>query len=345
MKSPCLHFNLKKGFEAFFPALIISFSLLCIYTLTARDRPVSKPVDPVDVSPQALESEVSSTAIPSIKRQEPELFLPEIVASAIVEMSLTLSPDSQSLFFARKDSFYVMGGKNTVYQSDLKNGKWTKPRVASFSGEYSDSSPFISPDGNRLFFTSDRPFHVGGEKKDRDIWYVERRNKNWSAPIRLLAANSKESEYGPSIDKEGNLYFGSYREGGLGSGDLWVSYFKDGQYLPPINLGEAINTRGGEWSGCISPEGDYFIFEASGRRENITNSGDLYISYRQNDVWTKARHLGDLNSEGSDLTPKIHGDYLYFSSNRHEDFVFQMNNNNVDVYRIALKDLKNFLRD
>lgn len=274
--------------------------------------------------------------------KEPKLFSKEIL-SETVESSLTISPTGKELFFVKKDSFYSFAGKSTIYNSKLKNGKWSNPKVASFSGTYSDTGPFISPDGKYLFFTSDRPTDGNKIKKDKDIWILEKIRENWSNPIHIAEINSDKSEYSPSIDNKGNLYFGSYRNGGKGSGDLWVSYYINGSYVTPINLDEAINSQEGEWGSCISPDGDYLVFEASGREENITYDGDLYISYRKDGQWEKAIHLGDLNSGGSDLSPKIHGEYLYFASNRHENRTIEKNNNNVELYMLKWKKLKHYV--
>ena len=52
-----------------------------------------------------------------------------------------------------------------------------------FPGKYFDIEPFLSSDGLKLFFASNRPLASTDEKtKDFDIWYVERENKNaeWS---------------------------------------------------------------------------------------------------------------------------------------------------------------------
>ncbi len=275
------------------------------------------------------------------QKLEPELFAPDVLTDE-VETSVTLSPDEQELFFARKDTFFSMSRKSTIYHSKrLKYGSWSKPQVAPFSGTYSESNPFITPDGKKLFFTSRRPVNSGEAAKDNsDIWYIEKTADGWGKPRHLgLTVNSEASEYSPTTDREGNLYFGSYREGGKGSGDIWMSKWKNGAYQAPVNLSQAINTPHGEWGSCIEPDGNFIIWEASGRDEGISPSGDLYISYKKDGVWQEAQHLTLLSSGGSDLTPKIHGDYLYFASNRHKDFMIQINNNNVELYRIALKEI------
>jgi len=280
----------------------------------------------------------------TLAQKSPTLVLPELVSTEQTEYSYTLSPDGKEAYFVRRTSFY-QSSPGIIYRTVFKDGQWTTPDIAPFSGQYADSSPFISPDGQRLFFTSRRP--VGGKEQDNsNIWYLEKMDSGWTVPVYLAEVASAKSEYGPSVDSVGNLYFGSYREEGEGWGDQWVSHFENGQYQPPKNLGKAINTPGGEWSGCISPDGNTFIFEASGRDVNFSESGDLFISFRQNGQWTTARHLGDLNSLGSDLTPKISADgkTLYFASNRHPDIQVVMRNDDVDIYQISMEMLSSYLK-
>jgi hypothetical protein len=70
---------------------------------------------------------------------------------------------------------------NAVFFPD---GKWTEPEVASFSGKYGGVDPFVSFDGNRVYFCSNRPREKReAAKEDYDIWYVDRTESGWSAPI------------------------------------------------------------------------------------------------------------------------------------------------------------------
>lgn len=257
-----------------------------------------------------------------------------------VEHSLTISPDKRTIYFVKTDSFYVSKPK-AIYKSKLSNGQWSDPQKVSFSGEYSDSSPFLTTTGDRLFFTSLRPVN-GVPAKSNNIWYVDIIDGKEGVPIYLSAVNSEESDYSPSLDKYENLYFGSYRSGGHGSGDLWWSEFKDGIYQKPENLGGIINSEFGEWGSCISPNGKFIIFENSGKSENQSAAGDLYVAYKENRRWTQPIHLNStINSVGSDLTPKIHGNTLYFASNRENDYESVLNWNNVDLYSISLIELLN----
>ncbi len=59
---------------------------------------------------------------------------------------------------------------------ELRDHRWTSPRVLSFSGEYSDGDPAFTPDGKRLFFTSLRPeTRYEGERRASFIQEIKAR--------------------------------------------------------------------------------------------------------------------------------------------------------------------------
>ena len=81
----------------------------------------------------------------------------------------------------------------------VKNGKWDQPELMSFCDEYSYMEPFLTSDGKRLYFVSDRNKNDSVKtKSDFDIWYVERINlkSSWSKPINAgNNGNSDNNEY------------------------------------------------------------------------------------------------------------------------------------------------------
>jgi hypothetical protein len=84
-----------------------------------------------------------------------------------------------------------------------------------------DYSPAPSPDGLRLFFSSNRPSQHGVWA----IWVAERatRDGDWGAPVNLgPAINSSFDQENPYLSADGStLYFASTRPGGSGDSDLW----------------------------------------------------------------------------------------------------------------------------
>ncbi len=247
-----------------------------------------------------------------------KLFEAKKISTNFVEHSITFSDDRTELYFTRSTGKWGQGGgKSAIYFSVLTNGEWSKPKIASFSGEYNDSAPHLCDNGKTLYFTSTRPTD-SIIKASKDIWKVQKNTDNtWGIPQRLdNPINSERSEYSPRTDKMGNLYFASNRAGGLGQGDIyWVKKEKDGFGLP-INLGSVINSEYGEWNVTINNNGDMLIFESSGRDENLSPYGDLYISFKTNNRWSIPQHIIELNTTGSDLYAEFvkEGDLLYYAS-------------------------------
>lgn len=96
---------------------------------------------------------------------------------------------------------------------DKKTGRWNDPEhLSEINSNFNDKMPAISPDGNFLIFSSDRPGGYG----DFDLWISVRNPKNgsWSQPKNLGSPlNSSESEILPFIHQDGEqLYFSSNRE-------------------------------------------------------------------------------------------------------------------------------------
>lgn len=264
----------------------------------------------------------------------PTLFAPGVISSGMAESFPTVTPDGLILYFKRARD-RSPETRSYIMTSHHVNDVWSEPEVAEFSGEYSDADPFVSVDGRQLFFTSDRP--IGDETpSSRDIWVVERTTDRWSEPIHLgPVVNSDKDEYSPIVTANGTLYFGSNREGGLGSGDLYRSKLIDGQYTEPENLGPQVNSANGEWNLIVSPDETLMIFEASGRAGNISPPGDLYLSRNEGGEWSAASHLGPLNTERSELSPRFSPDlrFLFFASNRSPQ------PDNLDIYHIEFQPL------
>ncbi len=164
----------------------------------------------------------------------------------------TLSATGNEAYFTAQS---MLGELSVIMRIDKPRKKWKTPGIASFSGKYSDMEPFLSPDGLRLYFASNRPLHdATTETKDYDIWYVERASwdAQWSAPINLGApVNSEQNEFYPSLTTSGNLYFTSDRPGSRGKDDIFFSAFEAGEYLPPISMSESVNSEGYEPNECI----------------------------------------------------------------------------------------------
>jgi hypothetical protein len=78
----------------------------------------------------------------------------------------------------------------------------------------------------------------------------------------IINSNSGDGDPFIAAD-ESYLIFRSRREGGLGTGDLWITFNLESGWTEPQNLGEPINTRYNEMCPYVTTDGKLFIFSSS----------------------------------------------------------------------------------
>lgn len=230
----------------------------------------------------------------------------------------TISQNGKEAYFSAQSP---LGELSVIMRIKNIDDRWTNPELASFSGKYMDLEPFLSSDGLRIYFASNRPLE-GIIVKDFDIWYVERANKNsdWSAPVNLgPPVNTEHNEFYPSLSTNKNLYFTSDPPDSKGKDDIYFSPWQDGKYAKPISLSDSINSTGYEFNAFIAPDESFLLFSGY-NREDGQGSGDLYISYHKKDnSWSQAKNLGTaINSKHMDFCPFVNvvTKKMYFTSKR-----------------------------
>lgn len=243
---------------------------------------------------------------------EPVFFAEGVVTTAEDELNAMFTLDGQTVYFTRM----LPGARVTaIVSSTFRDGRWQEPQLASFSGQFSDYDPFITLDGQRLFFQTNR----GPDGKTRantfDIWFVERSGNGWANPQPVGApVNSASSEYHPTIANDGTLYFSSNRPGGRGGIDIYRARLVNGRYPEVENLGEPINTPTNDFDGIIDPDQRFFIYAAYNLPDDTGGgTGDLYVSYNRNGMWTAGKNLGPkINTRAREYAPGITRDGRYF---------------------------------
>ena len=258
---------------------------------------------------------------------KPRLFAEGVISTPDDEIGGTFTPDGRDFYFARRTPSTISSSLIVICVSHFRNGRWSKPEIAPFSGRYTDFGPSISPDGSRLYFSSVRPVD-GVERQSTDIWFVERtaagpwgEARNIGAPI-----NTANSEQHPSVARDGTIYFTSDRPNNNGRFDIYRSRRSDGKYLEPEKLGDGVNTADyGETHPFIAPDQSYLLFASVGRPDSPIGGGspyprpDLYVSFNRDGQWTAARRLpAPINTDASEAYgfASPDGRYLFFTSER-----------------------------
>lgn len=252
---------------------------------------------------------------------EPEMVAPGIISRAAFEGHASITPDGKEIYFAiySNDHRY-----STIASSINKKGIWSEPEIVSFSGKYRDGSPALSPDGMKLFFSSNRPIENSTINTSNDIWYVERTMSNkWNDPVGLNEKiNSPYNEFSPSVDKDGNLFFCSNRPGGYGEMDVYFSKYSEGKYQKPILLNDSINSQYREGNVGVSPNGNMLFIMVQNKPGDF-GYDDIHYSIKIDGQWDTAENIGSIvNTYTYDFSPKISpdGKMLYFSSRINRDF-------------------------
>ena len=180
------------------------------------------------------------------------------------EGAQSISADGRYLFFTgcnRPDGL----GRCDIYVSHKEGSSWGDPfnLGAPLNTPYWESQPTISPDGNTLYFVSNRPGGLGGY----DIWKSMLKSDGyWSKPENLGAEiNTPYDEHTPFIHSDGRtLYFSSDGWPGMGNKDIFLSRLGDNnKWSLPENLGYPINTFNEETGLIVTPDGTEALFSST----------------------------------------------------------------------------------
>ncbi|WP_412559500.1 TolB family protein [Winogradskyella sp. MIT101101] len=260
------------------------------------------------------------TSEPEMENQEKggvQPFAEHIFSQFTNVRDFTVDKDETEAYFSLQSPAREL---SVIMKIEKKNNEWQDPEISSFSGQYTDLEPFLSPDNLKLYFVSNRPVSKDSTNtKDMDIWYVERSTKAeaWSKPKNIGAPiNTDGDEFYPAVASNGNLYFTLIKEELESADDIYVSKWENNAYAEPTILGEGVNTKGAEYNAFIAPDESYIIF-GGWRRPDAIGSGDMYISRSVNGEWTTAENLGEtINSKYMEFCPFVNNGTLYFTSRR-----------------------------
>lgn len=174
--------------------------------------------------------------------------------------------------------------------------------------------PTLSADGQLLIYTC-------RNQGQEDLWYSTFQDEGWSAGQPIPNINTQENEGAQSIAPDGKtiVFTACNRPDGLGSCDLYITFFNGRNWTVPSNMGPNINSGAWESQPCLADNGNILFF-ASTRSGGRGGSDIWYSKKNQAGLWTAPMVLDStINTPEDDQAPFFHPDNqtLYFMSKGH----------------------------
>ena len=194
---------------------------------------------------------------------------PKILAKEITtdfnDGPATFNENGDIMYYSRNNSIenFLRNISDTtnklgLYSAELINGIWTNIKPFTFNNPlYSFCTPALTPDGSRIYFSSDMPGGIGG----MDLYYCDWRNNAWDQPVNLgPVINTQKNESFPFALKYGKLFFASDGHKGFGGKDLFYTQEINGEWIAPVHLDSAINSTADDFGIVIDStlENGYF---------------------------------------------------------------------------------------
>lgn len=186
-----------------------------------------------------------------------------------------ISPDGSRIIIYKGRS-----GMGDLFECVLEGSEWSKPMDLGKeinTKNYQEPSACYSPDGNILYFVSEKPGGIGGH----DIYLSRRDSKgNWGEAENLgTTINTKYKEDGIYLHPDGKtLYFGSEGHTSMGGMDIFKSVFDatNNKWSTPENLGYPVNTADQDAFFVISASGRHGYYMSTAHDDN-KGMRDLYM--------------------------------------------------------------------
>jgi hypothetical protein len=174
-----------------------------------------------------------------------------------------LTPDGQGLIFFQNDGY-----QGALYITYRTFDGWTMPEQLPppINSGFNETHASFTPDGNTIFFSSERPGGLGG----KDIYYSNKLpDGTWGKPLNAgKKINTALDEEGPFIHPDGKtLFFSSSSHNSMGGYDIFKSTRSgNDEWSEPENIGYPINTPTDDLFYLPVPNGQrvYYASQQSG---------------------------------------------------------------------------------
>jgi outer membrane protein OmpA-like peptidoglycan-associated protein/tetratricopeptide (TPR) repeat protein len=196
------------------------------------------------------------------------------------------------------------GADGNLYYSERTDTVWSRIRSVGrpVNSIYWEAHGFITPDGNTIYFSSNRP---GGEG-ELDIWYSDRANDgSWQEPVNCgKDINTRYDENTPFYDPETDaLYFSSTGYMSMGNYDVFRSVKRNGRWTQPVGMPYAFNTVGENTFFILNNNAPGFV---ASRFNEDTGERNIYSLVAVNPADEISTAAGTITlQDGMNVEPKL----------------------------------------
>ena len=176
-----------------------------------------------------------------------------------------VSPDGSMLIFTRSNHQADKARKLLTDDSDVNNTtlfyarkglkEWERVvEIGLSEGANMFAHPAWSPDGSRLYFSSDMPGGQGG----MDLWHIRRNGTTWEFPPVNMGSkvNSRGDDVFPSLKGNDTLFFASDAQITFGGLDvLFTVRDSVGSWSSPMHLDKPLNSQSDDFALTFNPGG------------------------------------------------------------------------------------------
>ena len=250
-----------------------------------------------------------------------------VVNSTVTEIEVSISKDGRTLYVSSNRPGGFGGFDIWVSQRQTTRDPWGELQNlgATVNTSANEQAPFLSFDGRRLYFFSNRPGGFGGN----DVYVARRHHKNddfeWGVPENLGGAVNSTANENSAVELEDGetgmttLYFNSSRPGGVGLTDIYASTLQpDGTFGSAERVAELSSTS--RDAGLAIRRDGLEIVVASDRPGSL-GLFDLWVSSRPttSHPWSTPTNLGPVVNSAADESRSAlsaDGTALYIISDR-----------------------------
>ena len=197
----------------------------------------------------------------------------------------------------------------------LHSDEWEQPIPVPFpiSTAGGEDSPFITPDGNTLFFFFTPDVRVPVERQVIDgvtgIWMSQKQEGGWSEPRRVLLTDpDKLAMDGCQFVQKNDIWFCSVREGNMREIDIYTAIYENGVWKDFTNVGERLNLEIGVGELHVTADGNEIYFHTGSEKPGGMGGYDLWVTRLVDGVWSDAENLAAVNTPDTEGWPFVSQD-------------------------------------